>query len=91
MFGKQEVFDHLVSDGFMVGYTSWTHCGEGLWQSDPVVNSSSQCEGDNASRDKIDQILLEAFVMYDTHSLEEDEGVTNMAPFMPFRVILVIE
>jgi len=69
--------DHLVSDGFMAGYTSWIHHGEGLWSSDPVVASNSRCEDDNASSDKIDQMLLEAFGMYDTRALGEDEELKD--------------
>jgi len=62
---------------FLMGSWLAIHHGEGLWSSDPVVASSSRCEDDNASSDKIDQMLLEAFGMYDTHALGKDEELKD--------------
>ena len=67
--------DHLVSDGFMASYTSWIHHGRAYGH--PVVASNSRCEDDNSSSDKIDQMLLEAFGMYDTRALGEDEELKD--------------
>jgi hypothetical protein len=47
MLGANDVRDHLVSVGFMDGYTSWILHGEGMWSSMPNVPSSSQSEEGN--------------------------------------------
>ncbi|KAL6654069.1 hypothetical protein ACP70R_007534 [Stipagrostis hirtigluma subsp. patula] len=71
--GKEEVSDHLVSAGFMHGYTSWIHHGEGIPSSDLGNASSSQCEDGSVSDDELDLMLAEGFGMYDTQVLGEDK------------------
>ncbi|KAL6637427.1 hypothetical protein ACP70R_024999 [Stipagrostis hirtigluma subsp. patula] len=72
--GKEEVYDHLISVGFMHGYTSWIHHGEGIPSSDLGHASRSQCE-DGSVSDELDLMLAEGFGMYDTQILGEDKGL----------------
>ncbi|CAN6172856.1 unnamed protein product [Urochloa humidicola] len=71
----EDIRDHLISVGFMDGYTSWILLGEGMWSSGPNITSSSQSEEENAaSTDGMDQMLMEGFGMYDAGALGRDEG-----------------
>jgi len=69
----RDVRDHLISVGFMDGYTSWILHGEGMWSSVPNVSSSSQSEEGHAEGDAMDQMLMEGFGMYDAGALGVDE------------------
>uniref|UniRef100_A0A0A9HG26 Transposase-associated domain-containing protein n=1 Tax=Arundo donax TaxID=35708 RepID=A0A0A9HG26_ARUDO len=72
---KEEVRGHLVSSGFMPGYTSWIHHGESMSSSKPGVASSPQYEYGSASGDEMDRMLMDGFGMYDTQALGEDKGL----------------
>ncbi|XP_044372010.1 uncharacterized protein [Triticum aestivum] len=70
--GEHEVYDHLICDGFMSGYTIWIHHGESMRPSEAITAPSSQFE-EYADSDEMDEMLLEGFGMYDTHTLGEEQ------------------
>jgi hypothetical protein len=81
MLGANDVRDHLVSVGFMDGYTSWILHGEGMWSSMPNVfplthNQKKAIMGGDA----VDQMLMEGFGMYDVSDLGAEEGDDEMGP-----------
>ncbi|WVZ63949.1 hypothetical protein U9M48_013539 [Paspalum notatum var. saurae] len=68
----EHVRDHLISVGFMDGYTTWIHHGEGMWSSIPSAAPSSQSEEGTVGGDAMDQMLMEGFGMYDSSALGAD-------------------
>ena len=42
--GELRVYDHLIYDGFMAGYTTWVHHGESMRPSETTSGPSSQFE-----------------------------------------------
>ncbi|XP_037450565.1 uncharacterized protein LOC119320692 [Triticum dicoccoides] len=70
--GEHEVYDHLICDGFMSGYTTWIHHGESMRPSEATTGPSSQFE-EYGDSDEMDEMLLEGFGMYDTRTLGEEQ------------------
>jgi len=69
----KDLRDHLIFTGFMDGYSSWIHHGEGM-SSVPSPALRSQSEDDDAEIDPMEQMLMEGFGMYDAGALGEEEG-----------------
>jgi hypothetical protein len=58
----KDVREHLISIGFMDGYSSWIHHGEGM-SSVPSPGLRSQSEDDDAEIDPMEQILMEGLIL----------------------------
>ncbi|XP_044360007.1 uncharacterized protein [Triticum aestivum] len=72
LLGELEVYDHLIYDGFMAGYTTWIHHGESMQPSETTSSPNSQFE-EYSDSDEMDEMLLEGFGMYDTRTLGEEQ------------------
>ena len=64
-----QVRDHLICDGFMLGYSTWMFHGENLQFSD----NEGDMEPEYADSDEMDEMLLEGYGMFDNASVGLDE------------------
>lgn len=67
----QLVWDHLISVGFINGYTTWVYHGENAVISEPVAETT-QDQVEYADKEEMDQLLFDAFGMYDKSTLDSD-------------------